>query len=190
MARNEPATAIADQKSLIEDLAQSNQDYIKKFENLKLGIEEPPSISTTNVRTVTDTAKSSSPPVVNLFNISNHFEDVSGASGSIKNMPKAHVPSSNDDGPIALQHYFDMLTSMLKEVDEFRYKITNSSRSRVRHAIHDTFDQEMHILTPQFGFDPPQRLKERFACLVAASRDMWTSRLPVARTTRYSSKLC
>lgn len=32
---------IAEQRSLIEDLAHSNQEYIRKFERLKLGIERP-----------------------------------------------------------------------------------------------------------------------------------------------------
>ena len=36
----EPPSVIAEQKSLIEDLAHSNQEYIRKFEMLRLGIEE------------------------------------------------------------------------------------------------------------------------------------------------------
>lgn len=42
MGRAELPSVIAEQKCLIEDLAQSNQEYILKFERLKLGIEEPP----------------------------------------------------------------------------------------------------------------------------------------------------
>ena len=188
MARNEPAAAIADQKSLIEDLAQSNQDYVKKFENLKVGIEEPFPNPTTNERTMIEAANSNALPVTNLFNISSQSGEFSGAAKSVETTPEADVLSSNDNGLITLQHYFDMLTTMLKEVDEFKYQITFPSRSRVRHAIHDTFDQEMHILTPQFGVDPPKRLKERFACLVAASRDKWTREMPTY-SYRYSSKL-
>ena len=41
MGRAELPSVIAEQKCLIEDLAQSNQEYILKFERLKLGIEEP-----------------------------------------------------------------------------------------------------------------------------------------------------
>ena len=41
MGRAELPSVIAEQKCLIEDLAQSNQEYKYKFERLKLGIEEP-----------------------------------------------------------------------------------------------------------------------------------------------------
>ena len=41
MGRAELPSVIAEQKCLIEDLAQSNQEYILKFERLKLGIQEP-----------------------------------------------------------------------------------------------------------------------------------------------------
>lgn len=37
--RTESPSVIAEQRSLIEDLAHSNQDYVRKFEELKLGIE-------------------------------------------------------------------------------------------------------------------------------------------------------
>lgn len=33
---------IEDQRFLIEDLARSNQDYIRKFESLNLGVEDKP----------------------------------------------------------------------------------------------------------------------------------------------------
>lgn len=51
MCRAALPSVIAEQKCLIEDLAQSNQEYILKFERLKLGIEEPPG------RPVNDTSK-------------------------------------------------------------------------------------------------------------------------------------
>ena len=38
MGRTESASVIAEQRSLIEDLAHSNQEYIRNFENLRLGI--------------------------------------------------------------------------------------------------------------------------------------------------------
>lgn len=52
MGRAELPSVIAEQKCLIEDLAQSNQEYILKFKRLKLGIEEPPG------RPVNDASKS------------------------------------------------------------------------------------------------------------------------------------
>lgn len=52
MGRAELPSVIAEQKCLIEDLAQSNQEYILKFERLKLGIEERPG------RPVNDASKS------------------------------------------------------------------------------------------------------------------------------------
>ena len=39
MGRTEPPSVIAEQRSLIEDLAHSNQEYVRKFEELKLGME-------------------------------------------------------------------------------------------------------------------------------------------------------
>ena len=39
--RTESPSVIAEQRSLIEDLADSNQEYIRKFEKLKLGVEGP-----------------------------------------------------------------------------------------------------------------------------------------------------
>ncbi len=41
VARTESPSVIAEQKSLIEDLAHSNQGYIREFERLKLGIGGP-----------------------------------------------------------------------------------------------------------------------------------------------------
>ena len=40
MGRTESPSVIAEQRSLIEDLAHSNQEYIRNFENLRLGIGE------------------------------------------------------------------------------------------------------------------------------------------------------
>lgn len=40
MGRTESPSVIAEQRSLIEDLAHSNQEYMHKFEKLKLGVEE------------------------------------------------------------------------------------------------------------------------------------------------------
>ena len=40
IVRTEPPSIIAEQRSLIEDLWHSNQDYIRKFETLKIGIGE------------------------------------------------------------------------------------------------------------------------------------------------------
>ena len=39
--RTESPSVIAEHRSLIEDLADSNQEYIRKFEKLKLGVEGP-----------------------------------------------------------------------------------------------------------------------------------------------------
>lgn len=41
MSRTESPSVIAEQRSLIEDLAESNQEYIRKFESLKLGFGGP-----------------------------------------------------------------------------------------------------------------------------------------------------
>ena len=41
MGRTEPPSVIAEQRSLIEDLAHSNREYIRKFEGLKLGVGGP-----------------------------------------------------------------------------------------------------------------------------------------------------
>jgi len=68
-----------------------------------------------------------------------------------------------------------MLTAILKEIDQVKYCVEPPSRSRVRVAIHDTFDEEMHFLAHPFGDDWLKLVRDHFASLVAASRDKLSS---------------
>ena len=66
-----------------------------------------------------------------------------------------------------------MLTTMLEEADKEKYQIEPPSCSRVRSAIHDTFDQEMMFLALPLGKELFNRMRGHFASLIAASRDKW-----------------
>ena len=164
---------MAEQKSLVEDLAQFNQTYIKKFEDLKLGIEPQPIEPTTNDGHLNYHANPVCWPGIKLQAIETNSMAGQGASGSTKDLIETQVRCRNDPRFTHLQHYLSMLTAMLSEVDEVKYQIESPSRSRVRGAIHDTFDQELHFLAHPFGDELLKHVRDHFASLVAASRDKW-----------------
>ena len=162
------------QNNLIEDLAKTNQDYINKFEKLKLGIEKQTSNLTAGDLSLDTEINSTLPQEVNYLNFNAYAYVTANRSETIKSILDTHAPSANDPRLTNLQHYFDLLTTMLDEVDEPKYQILLPSRSRVRVAIHDTFDQEMHFLAHPFGDDLSKRVRDHFATLVAASRNKWS----------------
>ncbi len=92
-----------------------------------------------------------------------------------KNLFEAYAESAKDPRFTQLQHYLSMLTAILKEIDQAKYCVEPPSRSRVRVAIHDTFDEEMHFLAHPFGDDWLKLVTDHFASLVAPSRDKLSS---------------
>ena len=94
-----------------------------------------------------------------------------GVSVKPQNLFEAYTESAKDPRFTQLQHYPSMLTAISKEIDQVKYCIGPSSRSRVRVAVHNTFDQEMHFLAHPFGDDWLKLVRDHFAPLVAASRD-------------------
>ena len=89
IVRTESPSVIAEQRSLIEDLSHSNQEYIRKFENMKIGIEgirgadkgaEPKALYPTtrsSSRTLRNTARSGQ-----MSRLTNPTEFLSNAMGN------------------------------------------------------------------------------------------------------------
>ena len=171
MGRAELPSVIAEQKCLIEDLAQSNQEYILKFERLKLGIEEP-------ARGPVDDASKGG--VVEM-------EPRKSMSGTLirklKKMKFAIAGTSLQDkestrgleAPMAfgqealfkqLEHHSMLIKNLLKEVDEAQYKITFKSRLRMKGGIAGLHEEERRELEKMWGFTALQSAEQRLDSLM------------------------
>ena len=160
------------QKSLIEDLAGSNQDYIRKFESLKLGIQH-------NAR-APEEAVQSHPTAYGTQ--SQRGKDIYGRGLEEKrglkpiesanaNAEDIHINANalgilapqtfetaehavhgqtveprNDILMSHLKHYLSLVNNLLDEVDKAKYEIRGGSRNGIRHSISQAYQREMRPL--------------------------------------------
>ena len=166
---------IEDQRSLIEDLARSNQDYIRKFESLKLGIEDNQSTQEAYSQKGGTSREmgwhlQEQPYVNSQRGAPRKRSDPQEAhaphmdtgdmflSTSIQNMPVKQEPNDTkpqreiqDNEPAEdelfshLKHYMSLVNNLLNEVDELKYDIRVDSRDRVKVEILRTYKHEMKI---------------------------------------------
>ena len=157
--RTEPYTIIAEQRSLIEDLAKSNQGYISKFERLKLSCEEAP----IDLQSVPGDTSSSMPSPKTLpahglpsaldVDAPSQRESSADAKGLDRDPYKGfdipNFPSSDRLGWL-LQQYSNLMRTLLKEVSAPTYEIAEESRSRIRADIVLTQNREMNTLNQAY----------------------------------------
>ena len=193
--RTESPSVIAEQRSVIEDLSHSNQEYIRKFENMKIGIEgirgahkedEPKEIFPTtksSPRALRTTARSGL-----MSGLTNPMKFLSHAMGDTNvdnlivntNVRNISPPPVRERGMSAskmtigldqevmlkhLEHYSTLIVNLLKEVDEAQYDLTLKSRPRVKGGIAGLRDMEMQELERIWGRAAVQRAKQSFDSL-------------------------
>lgn len=183
---------IEDQRSLIEDLARSNQDYIHKFEQLKLGIQNTPRTQedVQNGRTGCgiemqreqdtqnhDHSKSMSPKrtATANVNINNMYINADVRSMSIprgfektEQPRKAQELESEEDTLFShLKHYLSLVNNLLDEVDEIKYEIRVDSRDQVRSDICQAYQREMKQLDTLHTNMRFEQAEQKLAPLVA-----------------------
>ena len=153
--RTEPCTVIAEQRSLIEDLAKSNEGYIRKFKRLRLGCEEAP----IDQESVPADWSSSMPPPQTLTahgfasTLAVGAPSQGESNGDAKELNRepykgSDIPSfSSSDRLGWLLRQYDILTrTLLREVSAPDYEIAEESRSRIRADIFSTQRREMNTL--------------------------------------------
>lgn len=164
---------IEDQRSLIEDLARSNQDYIHKFEQLKLGIQDTPRLQedvqkdrtgcgielqrekdTQNHGYSKSKSMNSRRTATANVNINNMYINSNVQSRSTprgfektEQSPNTQELGSEEDTLFShLKHYLSLVNNLLDEVDEIKYEIRIDSRDRVRTDICQAYQREMKQL--------------------------------------------
>ncbi len=222
---------IAEQRSLIEDLAHSNQEYTREFERLKLGIggpavehgddtsnnreaERQSSTSTKSLpgaptlkyegmntakggallqdskntwglgsRELTAATKMSpmaqssiarsavTPPnsrVNNVFLNTNVQPNIEMPPVQERGVPTTDAPMGLDQEVLfkQLEHYSRLIKNLLKEVDETQYKITFTSRLRVKGGIADLHEGERRELEKMWGCTALHSAEQRLESLV------------------------
>ena len=145
---------IAEQRSLIEDLARSNEDYIRRFEQLSCG-EAP-----INQESVPADWSSSMPTPQTLtahglastlaVDAPSQRESSADAKGLGREPNKGFdIPnfSSSDRLGWLLLQYSNLTRSLLREVSAPSYDIAEESRSRIKADIVSTQRREMNTLS-------------------------------------------
>ncbi len=188
---------IEDQRSLIEDLAKSNQDYIRKFEQMKLGIQNIPETlpkdvqsdrtgggielereqNTQNHGHSKSKSKSMSPEraTTESANINNMYINANvqglpiprGFEKTKQSRKKQKVGSEEDTLFSHLKHYLSLVNSLLDEVDEIKYEIRVDSRDRVRTDICQAYQREMKHLDTSHKSTRVVLAEQQLAPLVA-----------------------
>lgn len=187
---------IEDQRSLIEDLAKSNQDYIRKFEQMKLEIHNIPETlpkdvqsdptggrielereqNTQNHGHSKSKSKSMSPERATTAsaNVNNKYINANFQSLSIplfdktkQSRKKQKVGSEEDTLFSHLKHYLNLVNSLLDEVDEIKYEIRVDSRDRVRTDICEAYQREMKHLDTSHKSTRMVLAEQQLAPLVA-----------------------
>jgi len=186
---------IEDQRSLIEDLAKSNQDYIRKFEQMKLGIQNIPETppkdaqsdrtgggielereqSTQNNGLSKSKSMSPERATTASANINNMYINTNvqglpiprGFEKTTQLRKKQKVGSEEDTLFSHLKHYLSLVNSLLDEIDEIKYEIRVDSRDRVRTDICEAYQREMKHLDTSHKSTRMVLAEQQLAPLVA-----------------------
>lgn len=157
--RTEPYTIIAEQRSLIEDLAKSNEGYIRQFERLKLSCE-----GTSIDQGSFPADRSSSIPIPKALtargllstlavDAPSQSESSADASGldrkSYKGSDRPNFSSSDRLGWLQ-QQYSNLMRTLLREISAPHYGIAEDSRLRIKTDIARTQRREMDILSQRY----------------------------------------
>ena len=167
---------ISNQRDLIEDLERSNQDYTRKFESLKLGIEDKSRAQENCSQKDESSKKMSSPlqeqPQVNVHGTGQRKRheaqkvpaphmgtDDIFLSTNVQNLPRnleiqdtkprqemQENDRVEDEFFSNLKHYLSLVNNLIDEVGEPKYDIRIDSRDRVKGQILQTYEREMDLL--------------------------------------------
>ncbi len=159
---------VADQRSLIEDLARSNQEYIRRYEGLKLAIEaKAPNIEhDAQAGSQEDSLEYNGIQTVDF----NTMNIIAGVQGDPINPDPEAILSSTEVYDVAeglllthLEHYLDLLNNLLEETDEDKYAINTDSRTAMKAGIGQIYEREMRDLVHVHDLKPIRSAEEQLA---------------------------
>ena len=148
---------------MIEDLARSNDDYVRKFEQMKLSIDSAPSVQSEGYDTSTTTLLSNSPDtrsigdglLLNAALKSSHAEPKLAGFTTAKVAPGQY---SADFLGLLLEHYHTLMGKLLQELHAPEYQIPIESRSRIREDIIGTHTREIEKAKTGHGYGQSHEL--------------------------------
>ncbi|KAK4690762.1 hypothetical protein P7C71_g6103, partial [Lecanoromycetidae sp. Uapishka_2] len=172
---NESPSVIADQKSLIEDLARSNQQYIQKYEKLRLAIvtesPEPEQYAQAGSQNRDLGSTLSQHLSFNAVDMTNSVQNISLSREAEVQTSSAEAPDAKGDALLThLEHYLRLLNNLLNEVDKLEYEIADESRFAMKDALCRSYNREMRDLAPQYDIRTLNSVEERLAPLVATAK--------------------
>ncbi|KAL6719648.1 hypothetical protein ACLMJK_001569 [Lecanora helva] len=162
VGRAESQEIVARQKMLIADLASSNDDYVRKFEQMKLSIHAPQSAQPEDQSTSMSILPSTSTCPGSVGTDSFMKSDFDGQVSRVDDMP-ALVEGVGLDGvlPLLLGHYDRLLTILLHEVHSQQF-IPMDSRARIERSITTTHKIEIEQAKVNYKYHtPPQCVDEQ-----------------------------
>lgn len=142
-------------------MARSNRDYIRKFENLKLGIHDTTS---KNVRTDDANSNDYNPEKLAPTNLNNNNDNIGTnmivqdwsvpcRSEKQKLSGEAHKTGAETTELVFhLKHYLSLVNKLLTEVDDVKYEIRVDSRDRARTDVCQAYRREIEQLRTAHGF--------------------------------------
>ena len=181
------------QKSLIEDLARSNQDYIRKFESLKLGIRSTAKVPEEAIQSHGTGNGIKSRRAEDIYGCE-HKEnrDLKGIETANVNAKDLHINANflgvsappvferaeqaehgqtveprNDTLMSHLKHYLSLVNNLLDEVDKAKYEIRSNSRDGIRRSISQAYQREMRPLVISTQTSEALLAKDQLAPLIA-----------------------
>lgn len=151
--RTDPPLIIAEQRSLIQDLVKSNEGYIRRFEQLRLGCEDTsidPEVDSESYINLMPMLKA--PPARGVAGApakgaAGQEDPNTGAQGlSPENTKRPADFGISDQLSRLLQQYSLLMSTLVTEVSAPKYEIAEDSRSRIKSKIVLTHQQEMRRL--------------------------------------------
>lgn len=144
---------MAAQRVLIEDLAHSNEEYIRKFESLKLSVRDDSSqksidrserAATLGPRYRHSEARSLDETLVTGANVDASLLPPTGTSNMPTNVLFSPLATSSSHVALkqVLAHYDSLMNKLIREVLASEYEIPSDSRSRIRADIIVTHGRE------------------------------------------------
>ena len=141
---------------MIQDLARSNEDYIRRFEQLKLGSNDAsinPVLSSANLNLVATPGTPNSRRPNNVLNVDNQREPnpsikmfAPEIDNGRRNLDTSGLRSGPNNLSWLLQQYSDLRNSLLREVGAPKYVIAEVSRLRIKGDIVASHNRETQNL--------------------------------------------
>ena len=140
--RTEPPTFVAEQRSLIQDLARSNEEFVRRFEQLTFAPLDD-SLPTPEVLIAQENSAIASATEASQSGPSTRVqESVSETNDKPENLVLSKTCSRDRLGRL-LQQYRTLESALLEEVSAQTYEITEESRSRIKADIVVTHEREV-----------------------------------------------